>query len=111
MPKTRVNVPLDDDLLEAVTKEATDRGRSVADVMREHLRRSLLGEERVPTIREFAEGLLAQGLTDEAVLAAILDRFPEAETTKASVSWYRSQGRKKGLPIPSQREARAAGRG
>lgn len=41
------------------TKEATDLGRSVADVMREHL---LLGEERVPMI---------QGLTDEAVLAAV----------------------------------------
>lgn len=93
-------------------KEATDRGRSVADVIREHLRLALFGEERVPTIREFAEGLLVQGLTDEDVLAAVLDRFPEAVTTKASVSWYRSQGRKKGLAIPSQREARAAnGRG
>lgn len=95
-----------------MTKEATDLGRSVADVMREHLRRSLLGEERVPMIQEVAEELLVQGLTDEAVLAAVLDRFPEADTSKASVSWYRSQGRKKGLPIPSQKEARAAaGRG
>lgn len=111
MTKTRVNVPLDDDLLEAVTREATDLGRSVADVIRGHLRRSVLGEERVPTIQEAAEELLAQGLTDEAVLAVILDRFPEAETSKASVSWYRSQGRKRGLPIPSQREARARERG
>ena len=111
MVKKRINVPLEEDLLAAVTKEATDLGRPVADVIREHLRRSVLGEERVPSIQEYAEELLIAGLTDEAALAAILDRFPEADTSKASVSWYRSQGRKKELAIPSQREARAAARG
>ncbi|MDO5501105.1 MAG: ribbon-helix-helix domain-containing protein [Propionibacteriaceae bacterium] len=112
MVQTRINVTLDEDLLEALTKEATDLNRSVADVIREHLRLALFGKERVPTIREFAESLLVQGLDDEAVLAGVRERFPEADTSKASVSWYRSQGRKKGLAIPSQREARAAaGRG
>lgn len=105
----RINVSLEDDIFEALTAEAETTGRSVADVVRERLRVSLFGEGHSPPPRnvgELAQALLAEGMTDEQALSGVLDAFPDASTSKKSIAWYRSDMKKKGLPVLSQLEAR-----
>lgn len=53
------------------------------------------------------EQLLA-GKTNDAVLEAVKAEFPEANTSKATVSWYRNSLRAKGEKVPTAREATAA---
>ncbi|SFJ33481.1 ribbon-helix-helix protein, CopG family [Albimonas pacifica] len=108
-PAVRLSVSLDDDLYQALALEAEEAGRSLADVIRDRLRASIFGEEAVGEVRnvgELAESLLAQGLTNEAVLAEVRRRLPDAKTSPASVAWYRSNMKRKGLPVISQVEAR-----
>lgn len=110
----RLTLALDDDLHEAMTVAAEAQGLPLADVARTALRLAFTGEARRPpsNVGELAEELLQEGLTDEDVLARILEEFPEARTSKRSVAWYRSKAREAGLPVPTQREARASsGRG
>lgn len=52
------------------------------------------------------EKLLA-GATNKAALDAVKDEFPGSETTMATVSWYRSDMRKRGEKVPTAREASA----
>ncbi|MDF2231579.1 ribbon-helix-helix protein, CopG family [Albimonas sp. CAU 1670] len=105
----RLSVSLDDDLYEALALEAEEAGRSLADVIRDRLRASVLGDGAVGEVRnvgELAESLLAQGLTNEAVLTEVRRRLPDAKTSLASVAWYRSNMKRRGLSVISQVEAR-----
>lgn len=105
----RINVTLDEDVLSVLTKEAEENDRSVAEVIRSRLRESVFGQghERAPqTVGELAQSLLADGLTNDQVVAGVLDAFPDASTTKKSVAWYRSDMKKRGLPVLSQVEAK-----
>lgn len=58
------------------------------------------------TIGRAAEDALRQGLTNEEVLAAIKEAFPEASTSMASVNWYRHKMIADGEPIKTSREIR-----
>lgn len=49
-----------------------------------------------PGVGAFVAGLLLKGKKTDEVLKAVDSRFPESETTRASVSWYRSKLRKEG---------------
>lgn len=62
---------------------------------------------------------ILNGATNEEALAAVRKEFPDANTTKASINWYRNKLRKdgtvstggawKGKPVPNAREmAKAA---
>jgi hypothetical protein len=51
--------------------------------------------------------LLAKGLTNEEVLAKVQAEHPDARTTLQSISWYRSDMRRRGMKVPSQVEARS----
>jgi hypothetical protein len=53
------------------------------------------------------EQLLA-GKTNDAVLEAVKAEFPESNTSKATVSWYRNNLRTKGEKVPTAREAASA---
>lgn len=49
-----------------------------------------------PGIGAFVKGLLVSGKTTDQILRAVERQFPGAETSRASVSWYRSRLNKGG---------------
>ncbi len=49
-----------------------------------------------PGIGAYVKGLLIDGKSTEEILLAIAKQFPEAQTTRSSVSWYRSKLRSLG---------------
>ncbi len=102
----RLSLSLEDDLYDALVEEAEDQGRPIAEVIRDHLRNSVLGQEKQKPIVELAERLLMGGLTNEAVLEKILEERPEARTSLASIAWYRSNLKKHGKPVISQVQAK-----
>lgn len=65
----------------------TDKKRGIGTVMVEQLR---------------------AGKTNDAVLEAVKVEFPESNTSKATVSWYRNSLRAKGETVPTAREAAAS---
>ena len=48
--------------------------------------------------------LILAGQTNEKVLAAILKKFPEANTKMTSVAWMRNKLRKEGKKVKTQGE-------
>ena len=78
-------------------------------------------EEKKPKrgVGTVAMEAILNGATNEEALAAVRKEFPDANTTKASINWYRNKLRKdgtvctggawKGKPVPNAREmAKAA---
>lgn len=78
-------------------------------------------EEKKPKrgIGTVAMEAILNGASNEEALAAVRKEFPDANTTKASINWYRNKLRKdgtictggawKGKPVPNAREmAKAA---
>lgn len=61
-------------------------------------------KEKVPGIGDKAKELIRAGKSNEEVLAGIKESFPEANTTMASVNWYRNKLRSDGEKIPTARE-------
>lgn len=108
MSKQRISIGLEEDLYIALAMEAEEAGRSIADVVRDRLRESVLGQGRQERVGEIAERLILDGLPDEEVLKQVLEALPEARTSKESVAWYRSKLRKEGQNVPSQVEAKRA---
>lgn len=51
---------------------------------------------------------LIAGASNEAALEAVKKEFPESSTTKATVSWYRNELRRKGEKVPTAAEAKVA---
>jgi hypothetical protein len=105
----RLSVSLEDDLHDALALEAEEAGRSLADVIRDRLRASVFGVQAsggVHGVGDLAERLLSEGLTNEAVLGRIRAEMPDARTSLSSVAWYRSNMKRRGLPVISQVEAK-----
>ncbi len=44
------------------------------------------------------------GKTNEEALEAVLDEFPEAKTSLASINWYRNKLRSDGEEVPTSRD-------
>lgn len=106
MSKQRISIGLEEDLYVALATEAEEAGRSIADVVRDRLRESVLGESRQERIGEMVRRLLLEGMPDEEVVSRVRHALPEARTSKESVAWYRSRMRKEGHDVPTQVEAR-----
>jgi hypothetical protein len=49
-----------------------------------------------PGIGAYIQGLLIHGKSTEEILLAVAKHFPDAQTTRNSVSWYRSKLRTSG---------------
>lgn len=49
-----------------------------------------------PGIGAYIKGLLIDGKSTEEILWAVTRQFPQAQTTKSSISWYRSKLRTSG---------------
>ncbi|MEM6288805.1 MAG: hypothetical protein AAF845_16830 [Bacteroidota bacterium] len=99
---------LDEALRSELERRAEESGRPIAELAREAVRVGLFGEETSPpvAIGDMARSLILEGLTNEAVVERVLAAVPDAKTSKESVAWYRSDMKKRGLPVPSQVEAR-----
>lgn len=107
MPRSnRLSISLESELYDALALEAEEQGRSLADVIRDHLRAAVLGKGPDERVGEVAEELIREGLPNEVVLEKVLQRFPDARTSDASIRWYRSRMRQAGDDVPSQVEAR-----
>lgn len=60
-----------------------------------------------PGVGDFVKAQIMAGKDNEKILEAVQIKFPEANTTKASVNWYRSALRKQGEEVPSSRKPKA----
>lgn len=101
----RVSVSLPDDVYEALMAEAEESRRKVSDVVRDAVTQLVAGE-RWQSIGEVAEGAIRKGLTNAEVLERVRATFPGAQTSPASVAWYRARLRKAGEDVPTDIEAR-----
>ena len=54
-----------------------------------------------------AKELIRAGKTNEEVLAAVKEQFPDAKTSMASINWYRNKLRTDGENVPTARELKA----
>ena len=64
-------------------------------------------KEKVPGVGDLAKDLIRGGKTNEEVLAAIKEQFPDAKTSMASINWYRNKLRGDGENVPTARELKA----
>lgn len=60
-----------------------------------------------PGIGDFIKTQILAGKDNEKILELVLTKFPEANTTNASVNWYRSKLRQEGEDVPSSRKPKA----
>ena len=59
------------------------------------------------TIADTIRSAISAGKTNEEVLAAIKEQFPDAKTSMASINWYRNKLRSDGEDVPTARSLKA----
>ena len=64
-------------------------------------------EPKGPGVGDVAKELIRAGKTNEEVLAAIKEQFPDAKTSMASINWYRNKLRSDGEDVPTARSLKA----
>ena len=64
-------------------------------------------KEKTPGVGDVAKDLIRGGKTNEEVLAAIKEQFPDAKTSMASINWYRNKLRGDGEEVLTARELKA----
>jgi hypothetical protein len=64
-------------------------------------------KEKAPGVGDVAKELIRGGKTNEEVLAAIKEQFPDAKTSMASINWYRNKLRGDGEDVPTARSLKA----
>lgn len=64
-------------------------------------------EPKGPGVGDVAKTLIREGKTNEQVLAAIKEQFPDAKTSMASINWYRNKLRSDGEDVPTARSLKA----
>ncbi|URA07172.1 hypothetical protein P9A48_gp64 [Xanthomonas phage Mallos] len=64
-------------------------------------------EPKAPGVGDVAKELIRGGKTNEEVLAAVKEQFPDAKTSMASINWYRNKLRSDGETVPTARELKA----
>ena len=64
-------------------------------------------QEKTPGVGDVAKDLIRNNKTNEEVLAAIKEQFPDAKTSMASINWYRNKLRGDGESVPTARELKA----
>ena len=66
-----------------------------------------IAKVKTPGIGDFVKAEILKGGTNEQILALVSEKFPESNTTNASVNWYRSKLRAEGEEVPSSRKPKA----
>lgn len=65
-------------------------------------------EPKAPGIGDIIRTAIRDGKTNAEALEIVLGLKPDANTTLASVNWYRNKLRKMGEDIPTSRELKAS---
>ncbi|WP_246162991.1 ribbon-helix-helix protein, CopG family [Sphingorhabdus lacus] len=102
----RITISLREDQYAGLEEVAEDLGVNLSDAAREAINTFLLKEHWGRTIGTLAESEIKKGMTNEEVLARVMDKFPHARTTKDSIAWYRSRLRREDPEVPTDREAK-----
>ena len=102
----RITVSLYQDQYLGVAEMAEDMNATLSDAVREIVTRYLAEGRWKNTIGGVAEKAIIAGKTNQEALDEVRKRFPDAETSLASVAWYRSRLRRKGEGIPTDWQAR-----
>jgi hypothetical protein len=83
------------ELLAKVTK--TPAGKALVKEQKKATKATKEPKERQPTVASVARELIANGETDEAVFAQLVEQFKVTDAKKTYPSWYRSQLVRKGV--------------
>lgn len=102
----RITVTLEDDQYVGLEEVAADSGKTVAEAARDAINHYLLGEHWKETIGKAARDAISKYKTNDQVLTIVRAKFPHAQTTPASVAWYRSQMRKEDPRVMTDAQAR-----
>ena len=86
----RLTVTLTEDLIAGLEDYAEENGCSLSDAVREIVR-DHFRQTCWETIGAIAEEAILAGDTNDEVLEKVREQRPEAATTLASISWYRSR--------------------
>lgn len=103
MKELRVMIP--DEIHDQLVQQAAEAVRSLDDLVGELLAMKLQSKTQ-KTVGKVVEAAMRKGATNKQALALVRATFPDAETSAASVSWYRTNLRKRGEDIPTDQEAR-----
>ncbi|WP_422002347.1 hypothetical protein [Roseovarius mucosus] len=101
----KVTIPAE--LYEQLFQEAARTSLSVTEIVTDLLVGRLQGKKQ-KTVGKVAESAMRRGATNKQALALVRSAFPDAETSAASIAWYRTNLRKRGEDIPTDQEARDA---
>lgn len=101
----RLTIGLPSDVHLALEEMSEEVSRPIADLVRDAILEHLAAGRWIG-IGETAAGLLKNGLTNDEVLTELRRRFPKANTSAASVAWYRSNLRKSDETVPTDAQAR-----
>ena len=90
----RLTVTLPEEYVDGLEDFAADTNITVAEAVREAVATFLMEHYWKETISAVAEKAIVGGASNEGALNAVKEKFPEAATSMASISWYRSKLRK-----------------
>lgn len=102
----RLTVTLPEEYVVGLEDVAEDMNTTVSEAVREAVATFLIEHYWKDTIGEAARQAITAGATNDEALDAVKAKFPQAATSMASISWYRSKLRKDDTNIPTDREAR-----
>lgn len=102
----RLTVTLPEEYVAGLEDVAGDMNTTVSEAVREAVATYLLEHYWKETISAVAEKAIIDGASNEDALKAVKKKFPQAATSMASISWYRSKLRKERPDILTDRQAR-----
>lgn len=102
-----LKVMIRDETHDQLVQQAEEAARPLDDLVNELLDMKLQSKTK-KTVGMVVEAAMRKGATNKQALALVRKTFPDAETSAASVSWYRTNLRKRGENVPTDQEARQA---
>ena len=102
----RMTITLPEEYVEGLQDFADDMNTTVSEAIREAVVTFLMEHYWKETVGEVAKEAILAGATNEDALKAVNARFPQAATSMASISWYRSKLRKDHPDLLTDRQAR-----
>ena len=102
----RLTVTLPEEYVLGLEDVAGDMNATVSEAVREAVATFLMEHYWKDTIGAVAEKAIVKGASNEGALNAVKEKFPDAATSMASISWYRSKLRKERSNILTDGQAR-----
>ncbi len=101
----RMTITLPEEYVEGLQDFADDMNTTVSEAIREAVATFLMEHYWKETVSEVAKGAILDGATNVDALKAVKAEFPQAATSMASISWYRSKLRKDHPHLLTDRQA------